>query len=116
MRLAAHELVTLLDRQHALDELRKNRHERLQRLMRQFIADRADDRARHAAHHVRAIAAPADFPEHGGFLFLRKVRFENDYHNLDAVVLRAQKNRRSDLRQIGVGGLNSAASTSPPPW
>src|SRR5262245_20326229 len=48
--------------------------------MRQLVANRADDGARHAAHHVRLVAHLADLVEDGGLVLLRNVRFENDNH------------------------------------
>jgi len=89
--------------EHALDHLRKNRRQRLQRSMRQLIAD---SRRRPCAprHASRAVCnALCGFLKHRGFLFLREVGFENDNHiiGMSPTVLRAQKNRRDDLRQIG---------------
>src|SRR5437764_959496 len=81
MRLAADQLVTFLDRQYIFDGFWEFRDESLQVRVREFVADGAHDRARHAAHDVRFVAELADFLEHSGFLFLRDAGFENDDHN-----------------------------------
>ena len=74
VRLAADELVALLHRHDALDDLRELRDERFEDWCVQFVADGADDGARHAAHDVRAVAELADFLEDGGFLLSWRCR------------------------------------------
>ncbi len=79
MRFAADKLVALLHRHDALD-LRPGG-ERLQRLMRAFVPDRADHRALDAAHDVWFIAELPNLFENGHFVFSRNVGFENNDHN-----------------------------------
>ncbi len=78
VRLAADELEALLDGRDAFDL--RPRCELLEVLVGALVANRADDRARDAAHHVRAIAELADFRQHGGFLPAADAGLEDDDH------------------------------------
>src|SRR5437016_655328 len=97
MGFPADELIALLHRHHALDNVRKNYPQSFERLMRQFIANGADDDSSHPAHHVRLITPFADLLEDSGLLFLGDIRFENNDHNGCAAGesrTAGQKNRR----------------------
>ena len=80
MSFAADELVTLLDRRNAFNNLWKKHRQRFQRLMGQFVADRADNGAGNSAHNVRAIPELADFLNDRAFLFFGNARLKDDYH------------------------------------
>jgi hypothetical protein len=104
MRLAADELVTLLDGHDALNGLGKLRDQRFEVGVGEFVADGADDGARHAAHDVGGVAEFADFLEDGLFLFSRNPGFEHDDHGFLWVGRRSQnKNAAGVWRPAAIG-------------
>ncbi len=114
--LPAHQLVTLLHRHHALDRLREIRRQILQRLVLQFIADGADDRARHAPHDVRLVAQLFDFLDDRRFIPLRDLWLEDNNHiKLSGWPGSPRRNRRRrPAAGLGFPGTSAAAHTSSP--
>ena len=80
MRFAADQVVTLLDRHHALDDGREGHRQRLQRLVGEFVANRADNRPGDPAHYVGLVTALPNLPEDGRLLLPREVGFQNNNH------------------------------------
>ena len=80
MRLAADELVALLDGHHALDRLGELRAEGVQVGVGEFVANRANDRAGHAAHDVWFVAEFADFLQDSALVLPGDARFQNNDH------------------------------------
>src|ERR1043166_4158828 len=81
MRFTADELVALLHRHDALDDLRKHRAERFERPVRQLVTDRADDNAGDAAHDVRFVTPLADLLQDCGLLFFRDAGLKDYDHD-----------------------------------
>src|SRR5262249_2725507 len=81
MRFTADQLVTSLHRHDALDDLRKRRAECFQGLVRQFVADGANDDAGDAAHDVRLVAALANLPQDRALLILRDTGLKDNNHD-----------------------------------
>ena len=94
VRLAADELVALLNGHDAFDRARELRDQRFEVGVGEFVADGADDGARHAAHDVGDVAEFADFLEDGSLLLPRNPGFEHDDHGFLWVDRRSPKQKR----------------------
>ena len=66
---AADQLVPLLDRHDALNDLGKVAGQAFEGLMRQFVADGADDGAGHSAHDVGFVTEPFYLLQDSRFVF-----------------------------------------------